>query len=493
MSNFVINENDIFKYVVSEHPELDIGVSLKNAKKLVQRIPLNIFTNEYNILYSSMQSLIDFDRAFSYDSLQQVMYNNRDDILNSRKVELFEDVADNHERFNSIVELVLTTYGDLCDEEVPEHTFGGNLDLYVRNWADFRYEELMYNVEQIRSNGLRIEGTTYHGRGDADYYYKRSVSVIKAIEDADQDLLSESIDTSLQTAEDIEEIHNRNEIQQENLGMTGILTLDREMMGLFKGEMVSIQAGSGVGKSRLAVAMAKNILNNGKNVLYISLEQKANRLFSMFHARHMLETMQIGHISDKDMIRQSYSPADEHYVQESRIDLVENTNIGRLRVEGRYLKAKDILLFLETIWEDFKFDAVVLDYFGLLGTEKERYAEFTDAINLLKSACKSFKGQGFCLIVPNQLSKEAERDLMNGKKEEAGIGGSESAYLFRGSDVVLTLNRTKEMEEDRQMEIIVSKMRLGTALQPILVHTDYGHCIFNEVIVDDDDGDNPFD
>lgn len=491
MANFVIDEMDLFKYVVSEHPDLEITETFNNGKKLLQRIPLNIFRDEYKLIYDSLRGLLDFDRAFSYDSLHQVLLNNKEDILRDSKVTLGEELSDETERFDFILRNVLTVYGDLCEEEVPELTFEGNMSLYINNWADFRMEELLFECSQIFKHGMRIGGRMIRGRDESDKHYKQVSAVIEKIIEGDQNLLAESIDTSIQSAEEIEEIHHRNEIQQENLGLTNIPAIDKELVGIFKGEMFTIQAGSGVGKSRFAVHLAKNILNNGHNVLVISLEQKANRIFSMFHSRHMLETQGVSNITDKDLIRDSYSPAQESVVKSSREDLVENESIGRLRIEGKYVKAVNILSELEAVWEDFKFDAVVLDYLGLLGTEKDRYNELTDAINLLKSECKSFKGVGFALIVPNQLSKEAEKELMNGKLEEAGIGGSESAYLFRGSDIVVTLNKDSEMEEDNLMEIIVSKMRLGQNISPIKVHTDFGHCTFSQV-VDDTDDDNPF-
>lgn len=492
MANFVINETDIFKYVVSEHEDMEIRESIVNGRKLLQRIPLNIFKDEYHILYDCLRALLDFDRAFSYDSVQQVMLNNMDSILSNPNIDLYSDTQDNVERTDNIVITVLSEYSDLCELELPENTFKGNLELYVENWANFKYEELNFETTQIMNNGIKVGTKTFKGRKDADYHYRRVISIINGIVDADSNLLAENIDTSYQTAEEIEEIHNRNEIQQENLGYTGFPTLDNEMLGLFKGEMVTIQGGSGSGKSRVTTHLAKNILNNGKNVLFISLEQKANRIFSMFHARHILEKYNISTITDKDLIRQSYPNNYESVVQEAREDLVETPEYGRLRIEGRYLKANEVLMFLETIWEDFRFDAVVVDYFGLLGTEKNRYEEFTDCINMMKSACKSFKGVGFHLIVPNQLSREAEKELLNGKKEEAGIGGSESAYLFRGSDVVMTINRPKDMEEDNQMELIISKMRLGSPISEIKLLTDFGHCLFTEVEIDDSDEDNPF-
>lgn len=494
MSNvpFVIDNEDIFKYVVSEHPDLEIQESFNNGRKLLQRIPINIFKDEFKVLYDCLRSLSDYNRAFSYDSIQQVTMNNKNEILADSKISIGEDIGDETERFDFILQSVLTIYGDLCEEEVPELTFVGNLELYVDNWAEFKYEELLFEIDQINKNGLKVGRNTLRGRKDADYHYKQVTSIINSIVDADANLLAESVDTSTQTAEEIEDIHNRNEIQQENLGVTGIKSIDEEMLGMFKGEMIVVQGGSGSGKSRVVTGFSKQILNNNKNVLFISLEQKANRIFSMFHARHMLESQRISRITDKDLIRQSYSPLDEHIVKTSREDLVENQNIGRLRIEGKYVKARDIMMELESIWEDFRFDAVVIDYFGLLGTEKDRYNELTDAINLLKSACKSFKGEGFCLIVPNQLSREAEKELLNGKKEEAGIGGSESAYLFRGADIVITINRTKELTEDSQMELIVSKMRLGTAIPPIKINTDFGHCIFTEVPDEDSEEESPF-
>lgn len=492
MSNFVINESDIFKYVVAEQENLEIASTVTNGRKLLQRIPINIFEDEYFALYECLKNLSMYDRAFSYDSIQQVLYNNKDFILSSDKMTILEDISDETERFESIVQIVLTEYNDLCELDTPDFTFSGNMELYIKSWADFKYEELIFNVKQILDNGVKYGTKTYKGREDADYIYKRTISIVNAIVEADANLLAESIDTSYQTPEQIEEIHNKNEATQETIGYIGVESIDNEMLGIRKGELITIQAGSGVGKTRFATSIASNILSNNKNVLVISLEQKPSRVFAMYQAREILNSRNISTISDKDIIRESYPIQYETIVREARENIVSNQRLGRLRIEGRYIKAKDILMELDTIWEDFKFDAVVIDYFGLLGIEKDRYNELTEAINLLKSICKSFKGEGFALIIPNQLSTTAEKDLINEKFEEAGIGGSESAYLFRGSDVVLTLHSTEEMQEDEEMLIFISKMRLGTKIPKVKVKTKLGQCLFTEIDESDDDEDNPF-
>ena len=482
MAEFVINEVDIFKYVVSENENNTVSDALANAKKLISRISLNIFEDEYFIMYEMLRAITSYDMAFSSDALYQVLLNNRGMILESSKVTISEDVKDPTERFDQIATIVMAEYSDLAEEDLEEHTFNGNMELYVKSWAEVRFEEILYTVQLIRTEGHKVGRDFLRGTTDANYYYQRSWEVVKGLLEGDANLLAEIIDTSIQTPDEIADIHDRNETIQEPLCMTGIETLDKEMTGVYKGEMYTIQAGSGVGKSRFAAgAFAKNAVNNGKNVLFISLEQKSSRVFDMFHARHIFDTTGKRTISDREIIRSAYSPMEEAVVKEASIDLIENQKLGRLRIEGRQLKAVDVPMFLDQVWEEFQFDMVVLDYIGLLTIEKERYVELTNCINWLKDACKFFKGQGFALVVPNQLSNEANKDLVSGRTELASLGGSESAYIFRGSDVVLTLFADDEMKKDKELDIHIPKMRLGELTGKIRVHSEFGICSFTDI------------
>lgn len=492
MAEFVINETDIFKYVLPDNDENTVPGAVSNSKFLINRVPLNIFEDEYYVLYEMLRVITEYDMSFTSDALYQVILNHRDIILNASKVNLMQDVKDEDERFEQIVALVMVEYNDLLDMELPEFSFKGNIELYLQSWASNRMQEIIYTMQQIMSEGVKVGRELFKGTEKADYYYMRSWSVVKSILEGDSNLLAEEIDTSKQTADDIKDVHERNETTQEPLGFTNIETIDKEMTGVYKGEMYTVQAGSGGGKTRVCIGISKNILNNGKNVLFISLEQKASRIFSMFQSRHILDTTGKAHISDKDLIRGSYSAMDEPLVDESRIDMVENEKMGRLRIEGRYLKAVDVPLFLEQIWEEFKFDAVVLDYIGLLGVENNRYEELTNCINWLKNACKSFKGHGFNLIVPNQLSKESEQELMRGNDDIAGIGGSETMYVFRASDIVWTLFADGDMKKDGEMDIYTSKFRLGENMPKLRVRADLGRCYFSDIERADEENEDFF-
>lgn len=484
--SFVITEPDLFKYIISENEEIGNAGSLENSRKFISRIPLNIFENEYFIIYEMARVLVDMKAPITNGILHQVILNHRDIIVSSPKVDLFLDIPDEGLRFENIVRQTMIEYNDLVDAEVDILEYLPNMELYLSAWAEMKTKELLHISLIITEEGYKVGNKTLKGHEDADYYYQRVMANIKAIINGNDDLLSDNIDTDTQSAEEVQEQNDQSEEAQEQLGFTGLPTLDKQMGGLCKGEMITIMAGSGVGKSRTAMFISKNIINNGHKTLVISLEQKSNRIFGMFQARHVLDMTGRKDITDKAIIRNTLAPEDRAVAQEALIDVVDNPNIGGLHIEGRNLKAVDVPLLLEQIWEDFQFDAVVIDYLGLLEIESDRYTEITDCVNWLKSACKSFKGQGFFLVIPHQLSNEATKELMSGRSDLASVGGSESAYVYRGSDVVLMLNRDAELMRDKKMEIFVPKIRLGENIEKITVSENLGQCKLEEIASDEE-------
>src|SRR5690606_18843041 len=116
------------------------------------------------------------------------------------------------------------------------------------------------------------------------------------------------------------------------------------------------------------------------------------------------------------IIFKTYNFDREPIVDEAIMDLTESPEMGRIRVEGRSIEADDLYSYMVKVWEEgFHFDMLVLDYIGLLETRGgNRYEKLTNAINMLKTECKSFKGRGFLGIIPNQLTPEAEVKLAQG-------------------------------------------------------------------------------
>lgn len=233
-----------------------------------------------------------------------------------------------------------------------------------------------------------------------------------------------------------------------------------------------------------------NALMMGFNVLHVSLEQKPSRVYPMYQARHIVQQLgtRAGLTDDKIRLK-TYDPVLEGIVQESFVDLAENQEYGRLKVVGRDLQADNVDDYLNTIYDEFQFDVVIIDYFGLIGTKtaQTRYAELAGFANDIKSACKYFRGRGFLAVIPNQLSTDVESKLLKGDDTESKLGGAGSQDLLRGSDYTFTLYETSQLKEDAQVKLLVDKQRSGTMVPNFMLDADKGRSLFLEHIEEDDD------
>ncbi|MGG4362838.1 DnaB-like helicase C-terminal domain-containing protein [Bacillus licheniformis] len=489
----VITEQDIFKYLVP-HEDVDLNIR-SNTRIMLTRIPVNIFKDEYYILYRAFEAANKHNIWMGYEQLHQILLNNLEDIIDDPKVTLFEDEQlPRNELMDKILDYTLHEYDDLCSLDIEDaDNLKGNMQLYIQTWAVEKSREITLNKLEILNEGKKFGRIFYKGIEDAHNYYQKAYEVVRALLEADAGKLSESIDTSVDTVEDINR-KMQEETVAEPIAHTGVDQIDKQITAFYKGEIVVIQAGTGVGKTRKTVNIAYNGLKRGKNVLYLSLEQKATRIYPMFLARHILEMYgDIAELTDKDIIRKTYSMVYEPQKTAAEIDFIQNENIGRLKIEGRSLMANDLYNYLVRTWEEgFHFDIVVLDYLGLLEVQGgRRYDVLTETINMLKSEVKSFKGKGFLGLIPNQLSTDAEEQLEKGEYDLLKKGGSETQYVSRAADYVFTLQQNDRMKKDSVMRIINSKVRLGQAPQPFyMADVDLGKCVFVGRPEDEDDDDD---
>lgn len=483
--SLVINESEIFKYVVLDEDEEDRTGAKQNAKKLLNRVPINIFENEYYILYKAVEQASKYNIPLSYDHFHQMLLANIDEIVQSGQVDMLSDGDyTDAERADKIVDMCLMEFDLLAEaDREDDNVMLANLEYYIDVWGKRKIREITVNQLDIIDEGLRVGRRLYRGVVDSKAYYDKAYQVVRTLMEADAGALAENIDTSRDSTEEIR--GKMSEGGSQPVAKTGIKELDL-YYEFTRGEIVTIQAGTGVGKTRFATNIGYHGLRMGSNVLYISLEQKSGRIFPMIEARHILETFgDYPDMDDRSIIKEIYSFEREPIRDEAITDLRENPDYGRIRIEGRSMNANELYNFMEQVWEDgFHFDILVLDYIGLLETEGEgRYAQLTEAINMLKSQCKNFKGRGFLGVVPNQLSTDAEEKL-EANDYESGVktGGSETQYIARGSDYIFTLWQSDIMRVMSEMGITVEKVRLGEVVKKkVKAIVDLGKIMFMDM------------
>lgn len=481
--DYVLTEADIFKYVILNQIEDNPEQATVNSKKMVNRIPINIFEGTYQVLYDAIMETSKFSIALDYDIYHQILVRNKSNLVTNPNLD-FEISASlsEQEKANQIVDICLAEFDELTELEVQgEEYFLANMEFYLQTWCKEKSIEIYHKMIKITESYEYINNVKYQGVEDADTYYRSAFLKIKQLLGDEEGLISNSINTQDETYEEVKE-RTEEESLTEIVSYTGIDEID-EHNKFRKGEIVTIQAGTGVGKTKFANNMVYNTLSLGKNVLYLSLEQKAERIIPMQYARHILE---MGHdlpnVTDKEILFKTYDYNLESTIDSCSEDLFTNDRIGRLKIDSVAVNALEIKDYLLRVWEQekFHFDVVVVDYFGLLEC-KDRYKDLTYAMNTFKSECKSFKGEGFLAILPNQLDKESEKALAEGRMSglETKTAGSETSYASRGADYVFTLEQNIAMKRNSKMKIHVGKIRSGDVIHSeIFANSDLGRVKF---------------
>lgn len=492
----VITEDDIFKYLIPREDE-DIDV-LNNMRSFLSNVSVNIFKDEYYILYKAIEIGNKYRMKITLDHLEQLVLTNLDDLLKDKNVTMYqggdEDYTEN-ERANLIQQSVSSTYQMLKEFDITdEHTLHAlrfNVNLYVESWADEEYSKSLIASDNILREGKKYNGRLLKGREDAFAYFQKKNDMIKSLVDGDVDRLSDVIDTSVDTKKEIEE--KMKEDSYEVVAKTGVDEWDKHYP-LSRGEMIVIQGGSGAGKSRQGVNVChESVVDFGKNALILSLEQKSSRVYPMMLSKHSTRVGgQSEWIADKAIIQGTLDEHQKIFKNLVEDDFLTNEEYGHVRIEGVNLHANSVRSYLNKVWDDgFHFDVVMLDYIGILDTGGgERYELITEAVNQLKAECKTFKGQGFLGVLPNQLTNKAEEALKNGDYDKSGTGGSESAYIRRGADYVYTIYQSDEMQMANKMQWLLEKVRLGDPIvSRLYILAFQGQCLYlsDELEEEEDD------
>ena len=200
----------------------------------------------------------------------------------------------------------------LTDKEVKK-----NLDLVSsipsNDKSDFNW--LMEKTEkfyQTRAMALAvINGAELIDRGE-----ESSGKILKMVEEA----LSVSFDNNI-GLDYFEDVDRRYEMYHtvEDKVSWGVPSLDRVTVGgMSKKTATCCVAATGVGKSGLLCAISANVIRQGKNVLYISMEMSEDRVAERIDANLMAETVR----NVRNMPYKSY---------------IENTNKLKQKAYGRLI------------------------------------------------------------------------------------------------------------------------------------------------------------
>jgi replicative DNA helicase len=306
---------------------------------------------------------------------------------------------------------------------------------------------------KLISSCTTIAGTAYDGEGEVAELLDHAESAIFAISQTRQsnpiykigDLLSDSV------AQIERLIHEHTGV----MGLpTGFDDLDKILSGLQSSDMIVLAARPSVGKTALALNIARNVgVHDHKGVLLFSLEmakeQLTQRLLCM-EGRIDSARLRSGFLAKEEMSKLQPA-AGRLYGAPIFIDETPNINILELRSKARrHMAQHDIKL-------------VIIDYMQLMSGGMSRRVESRQVE--ISEISRGIKGLARELRVPvmalSQLSREAEKDDA-GRPKLSHL--RESGSIEQDADVVMILWRppeTKVQQHDNRIKLIVAKHRNG--------------------------------
>lgn len=231
---------------------------------------------------------------------------------------------------------------------------------------------------------------------------------------------------------------------------TGFSELDQLTTGFKPGEMIVIAARPGVGKTALALSMAKNFLKErydrdqqrfvkpGYPVGFFSLEMTCEQLMLRLlasYANVRLQAIREGKLTNQDLDALAIV-AEEVAELPLYIDESSMLTINQLRAKARRMK------------QQHDIQVIIIDYLQLLGSSSDkardnRQVEVAEVSRGLKALSKEL---GVPVIVLAQLNRRPDE----GSGEPALHHLRESGSIEQDADVVMLLSRRNPSQEKDQ-------------------------------------------
>lgn len=229
---------------------------------------------------------------------------------------------------------------------------------------------------------------------------------------------------------------------------TGLVSLDKTIRGLEKGDFIILAGRPSMGKSALAANIALEV-GKENNIVIFSLEMNATILVERL----------VANLAEVNLHKLKLNQATNGELKKVNIAAQKLTKRNIFIDDSSRLYPWLLQQKLEFIKETYGVDCVIVDYLQLMsGSRKEnRVQEVTDISRELRAVAKDFN---IPIIAVSQLSRAVE-NRTNNRPRLSDL--RESGSLEQDAHKILLLYRSAYYgdEDNTEAEIIVGKNRSG--------------------------------
>ena len=340
---------------------------------------------------------------------------------------------------SSVYYVLKTTNNPLMSQDdllalSQEHSlFGDVVDHAEQVISRANYRQLWYAANEIGQMAMR---------GDEDAI-ERSVALLDRIatrvNQPKVPSFAEACDAFL------EELHQRMEDRQQGIAHglhTGYREIDRMIGGLQPGDMITIAALTGLGKTAFAINIAMNVASRAKHCMFFSLEMKRNKLLQRIFAR----------VSLVDQTRLRDGDLDEACFRAIQARM-QGLKKCRMEIDDSATLLGDICAEIRKRHHEDPLDLVVIDYIQLVELRAGGRANGMNRTEELAQISRTLKLLAHQLNIPIMVLAQVNRKVEERQMPEPKLSDlNESGSMARDSSVVLFIfaEETEEVQGARK-------------------------------------------
>lgn len=253
-------------------------------------------------------------------------------------------------------------------------------------------------------------------------------------------------------------------LSEEKVLKTGFNAFDTVSGGLRRGTLFTVGARPSTGKTSFAVNVAKNVYEQGKKVIFFSLEMSAGMIYERFFS---------------DLLNLNYESFNSKKISQENIISMGNVlekSMKNLFILDDVYNAEQIC----NIIMEQKPDLAVIDFVQIVSTTS-KFTETRHKIDYISALLKrTAKTTGTVIMVLSQLSRAGkDSPTMSDLKESGG--------LEQDGDYIALLHRPYVLKKDLETspgstELLLDKNKFG-ATGKIEMFFDLPHQRFQEVVL----------
>jgi replicative DNA helicase len=338
---------------------------------------------------------------------------------------------------------------------------------HAKHYAEIVREKWLYR--EIIKLGKQTTESGYAQSEDPEQILAAMQQAITDIDSGDGD--SGLVPISQSCHEVIESIRARqNETAIESRITTGYPKLDNLIGGLRGGQMITLAAGTGFGKTAFALNIAHSVLRQGRGVMFVSLEMSHQELTERLLAAE-------ANVNSFDISSGQVSAVEFDQLTETAARL-SKSNLHFL--DNRF-SLSAIVAKANQAYRKFQIQMVVVDYLQLCDAEQKRGQSREQAVSAVSREMKRLAME---LRIPVLALAQLNREFAKRNDKRPQLSDlRESGAIEQDSNIVLFIHRPDAYDaEDRpgQAEIIVAKNRSGpTGIVEVLWQREY--CRFESI------------